>query len=471
VTDAPVLPLWHAFLLSANSTAVGTLVAEVDVAGPPHVVIEVDRDEAAAGVLKTVHLTPGPGPVTVRVPRGTADNTVLRVQVPGPRWEDPTGEVRVTVRIRQRHLPAMIEAGPPLNTPEPQYHDPWAEALPGGTTGQYVTLSSAAPPSSRGAAHVRSTGSDRRPWITVGAVAALLVAVLGTVAVLRAGGSDTPSGSAPGVRTATATSPESYQQVLSALDVALSQPYRDLSATVGGPTLRSAADKASTATKAEVEKLNKVSPPAAAAGAHRQLVESLGRLQYEVSGIDRDRQEGRACTGPSAIALLSQSTAATGLRTASEALKTADAGRPYSVGAFLPATTTPQNRRLDQGTFVKRSAKGGFGAVRVDNTGTRDSVVTLAGPDGRTTLNAVYVRGGASFTVPALPDATYSVYVATGADWDSGARVFTRDCEFRKAAENLSVAATEAAPKTLVVTVDDKAPGLVPVEQASYPAG
>jgi hypothetical protein len=44
----------------------------------------------------------------------------------------------------------------------------------------------------------------------------------------------------------------------------------------------------------------------------------------------------------------------------------------------------------------------------------------------------IYVTHGATFTLNGIPDGSYQVYITHGADWDSGARLFSRNCAFEQ---------------------------------------
>lgn len=60
---------------------------------------------------------------------------------------------------------------------------------------------------------------------------------------------------------------------------------------------------------------------------------------------------------------------------------------------------------------------GVYGELEVDNGSSNDALVVIAKPD-TSPLVAFYVRAGRQFTLAGIPDSTYSIYIATGRDWD-----------------------------------------------------
>jgi hypothetical protein len=73
---------------------------------------------------------------------------------------------------------------------------------------------------------------------------------------------------------------------------------------------------------------------------------------------------------------------------------------------------------------------GGRGELTIDNGGSHDAVVTLS--EGRRPAISLYVRKGKEYTVKGVPDGSYTVFFTGGADWDSAARAFGRDCAFQR---------------------------------------
>lgn len=373
--------------------------------------VEIDASEAATGSMKTIVVPPGPQAITVPIPPGVDDQTVLLW--PGMATPDPaSGQPRdLVVRIAVR--PA---AGGPLSAPLPG--PPWTYPTPVAPAGR----------------------RRRRAW--PGLIAAgVLVLVLGVFVAPslfrimsngpRLGADPSPTAAVPPSPSATPVTGTEYQQVLTTLDAALAPVLQQLAPAHTPVAVRDAAAAAQLAVVSEVDKLRGLAPPAPAQPAHRDLVAGLDDLGSRLGQTASSAASRRLCAGSSAISYLSQSVAAGRIRAAAKSLATADPARAYQVGAFLPPVTADANRRLANGTVVKR-ASGGAGTLKVDNGGRTDSAVSLVPTNATTPALVVYVRAGGKVTVGRIRDGTYQIFLTTGADWDTGLRRFTRDCTFER---------------------------------------
>jgi hypothetical protein len=128
---------------------------------------------------------------------------------------------------------------------------------------------------------------------------------------------------------------------------------------------------------------------------------------------------------------MSRGSGAAQIRSAAGRLATADPAHRYRVGSFLPARTADRKRRLGTGTMLKRPG-GGSGHLTITNGGGVDAVVTMTPFGLPRSVVTVYLRSKGTFTVTGIPDGRYTVYVTSGNDWDSPARVFTRGCNFTR---------------------------------------
>ncbi len=293
---------------------------------------------------------------------------------------------------------------------------------------------------------------------------AVLVVVLALVLVpgllhgnsTRTGAAGTGSASASPVPTP--VSPESYQQMLDALDKALAPLIQGLPAATTPTALQTAAQGLAATLDTEVHTLEGVTPPPAIARANKDLIQGLSVLQVEVTGFATTKT---VCLGSAALAQISQQTgAADMLRTAFKELATADPARAYHVGTFLPAPIAESgDRRLNNGTMIKKIGKSGLGKFKVDNKGDGDVVITLA-PVGSTAATfVVYVRGKANYTVSGVPDGSYNAYLSSGEDWDSGAKGFARRCEQVKFTDPFDFKTTSRTYKVWTLTLDSEAAG------------
>ncbi len=114
-----------------------------------------------------------------------------------------------------------------------------------------------------------------------------------------------------------------------------------------------------------------------------------------------------------------------------------------------------QDRRLDNGQFVRAGSRTGRGELTIDNGSGQDSVVTLA--MNKNPELSVYVRNDSKYTVKGIRDGTYEIFFTTGADWDSQNRTFTRDRTFQRFDERLNFTtietATEVRWRTATITL------------------
>ena len=99
-----------------------------------------------------------------------------------------------------------------------------------------------------------------------------------------------------------------------------------------------------------------------------------------------------------------------------------------------------QDRRLDNGQFVRAGNRTGEGELTIDNNGGKDAVISLA--MNKRAAFSVYVRNGSKYTVKGVRDGTYEVFFTTGADWDSQSKTFTRDRTLQRFDETLSFTTT-----------------------------
>jgi hypothetical protein len=102
-----------------------------------------------------------------------------------------------------------------------------------------------------------------------------------------------------------------------------------------------------------------------------------------------------------------------------------------------------QDRRLDNGQFVRPGSRTGRGELTIDNGGDKDAVISLA--MNKSPAFAVYVRNGSKYTVKGIRDGTYEIFFTTGADWDSQNRTFTRDRTFQRFDDTLNFTTTKTA--------------------------
>jgi hypothetical protein len=293
--------------------------------------------------------------------------------------------------------------------------------------------------------------------LVVGAVLVVLLALALIPGVLRgdnsaktgAGSASTSASPAP-----TPVSPETYQQILDALDKVLTPLLQALPATTSLTAFQNAVQNLEGALKTEINALQGITPPPAVASANRDLVQGLTALDTKMIGYVMTKG---VCVGSAALAEISQQSGpADTLRTAFKELETADPARPYKVGTFLPAPIPipDSNRRLNNGTMIKKISRSGLGKFKIDNKGDGDVVITLA-PVGSTAATfVVYVQGKANYTVSGVSDGKYTAYLSGGGDWDSGAKSFTQNCHQEKFDDTFEFKTTGRTYSIWTITLD-----------------
>ncbi|GAA2498748.1 hypothetical protein [Winogradskya humida] len=372
--------------------------------------IEIPPAEAAAGTVRSLW-SPTHGPLHITVPPGTTDGAVL--------WVDsPSGKVAVTVRVTLPFpAPAPVFAGPPVA--------------------------------------VQRSGR-RNQLIGLGVAAVLLAGCIGVIGAFSGGDDDeepvadtliaTGTTTAPAtVPTTTAPStPEQYAALLTGSDNAIKASFGKLN-TSDNKAFAKAAPAAAASIRNEAGKLRASEPPAGAESVHEDLaqqLESFGDIIEETAGTKQE------CPAASPYASVLQSGWADGIR--ADVKKLTSANGKYRFGTFLPAAPKDQNRRLSNGKYVKRTSTGGLGHLKIENGGD-DTTVSLV--KGKKTVFTVYVRGGKTYTAKGIKDGTYRIYTATGADWNSAKKGFTRDCGFSKFDDTFKFSTTSRTSSIWTITL------------------
>jgi hypothetical protein len=245
-------------------------------------------------------------------------------------------------------------------------------------------------------------------------------------------------------------SPERYQQALTATDDVLAP----LAATFAPATQDAANDLASTTARTmreQADLLQALTPPAAVSLPHLLLLGGLINLSRELDAV-HVAKPGRICAGSAVPPMLAESAPAAQIRSAAQSLATADPVHPYTFGKFLPGLPVPPDRRLGNGTVLKRGDKRGSGKLEIENNGAGDIIVSLT-PVGAAAHTVVYVTGGGKYTVSNIRDGKYDIFVAAGSDWDAASRTFARDCAFEKFDEPLDYSTTSRQYTVWTITL------------------
>lgn len=447
-----------------------------------HLSIELEPHEAVSGTLKTVVLPWSGRVVSIRVPAGIADGSVLRLAGLGPPAADGSPQdalVRVEVRA------TSTRSGSTSGGPSESAHGPSESADP-------VVFASA--PTSAGSSDVTGQqpypplpppGPVRRNTVLIG-VAVTIVALLaccGLPLTLLLSNDDkdgariatvdqtpsatpstTPTPSIPPI------SPQQYQALLTETDQVLKAGFDTLAKAKNPVAVNAAAGELATMAGGQRRKLGEVVPPPTVAIAHASLVTALDDFAATLIDTGAAARSGRVCLGPAAVAQVSRELATARLRSAAQALATADPTQAYQVGSFVPKVTKDTDRRLGNGSYLKRT-RGGLGQLKIEN-GSTDTVVSIV--RGKTTVTRVYVRAKATVTVRGVRDGTYHIYMTSGKDWDDRFKAFSRDCQFERFDDSLKFTTTSRTYTIWTISLRPVPGGnahISPVDPDGFPVG
>ncbi|MEW9552743.1 hypothetical protein [Nonomuraea sp. NPDC050783] len=248
------------------------------------------------------------------------------------------------------------------------------------------------------------------------------------------GGAGTAS-TAPG---ASALTPEAYKAELDGRHEPMADAIAALAGARGVKALDQRVAKAEDTLSGAAESLAALTPPEAVRAQHEAYVTSL-RDFVAALGTTGGKVGARAlCSSSAVLADLGGKLKA--LDEAGEALQQAG---DYPADVVDVKAASRQNRRLDNGSFVRKGALGGRSSLEIDNGAGRDAVVTVM--RGRSKAFSVYVRRKATFKVKGVRDGTYKIYFTHGVDWDRKSKAFTRDCSFERFQKSVTFKTTVTA--------------------------
>jgi hypothetical protein len=229
-----------------------------------------------------------------------------------------------------------------------------------------------------------------------------------------------------------------YAVALTGVNTALGADYTAIVNASSEETLKDALAKLSGDATAELVAIPG-NPPAEAADANGKLTQALNSLAAAASSTSDD-VGSKVCTAGSAAAELTRSDGAGALRDAATALAAADPSYKDTVAKFLPAPIADQTRQLANGKVLRKSS--GPGSLEIDSAD-EDAVVTLTITGTKTPTASIYVRANSKATLSNIPGKTFDAYITSGADWDSAAGKFTRDCSFGKADDTFDFSSSD----------------------------
>ncbi|MCP2352794.1 hypothetical protein [Nonomuraea roseoviolacea] len=239
-----------------------------------------------------------------------------------------------------------------------------------------------------------------------------------------------PSGTAaapPGTAapSASALDPAAYKAELESRRKAMAGAIGSMAGARTVKTLGQRAQKAAEAVESGAAALAAVTPPDQVRSQHDAYVASLRDFATALGGTAGKVGSRDLCT--SSAALTDVGGALKSLDQAGQALQRAG---DYPADVVSVKAGGKKNRRLKNGSFIRRGSLTGRSSLQIDNGGTRDAVVTLV--KGGSKVVSVYVRKKAKFKISGVRDGTYKIYFTHGVDWDGRARAFTRQCSFER---------------------------------------
>jgi hypothetical protein len=416
----------------ASAPPVGGAPGDTDV-----LTVELDPAEAATGVVKAVTLPDGQT-LTMRVPPGVRDNSVLRL--PGAR-PDPAGGAPYDALVRIR-VTGMSAPGGPFLPPYAQQGPYFPPPPP--------------PPTKSG---------NRSKLIIAGAVALVLVLCVGcgvTALVTSSHKSNSTNGSGTGTSTVdspspspspTPLSPDAYQQELATMDTALTPLMQAINAAANAAAIKSAATQLATQISVQRQQLQSATVPANVEAGNTEMVQALTQLESQTEDISTEGSSQGVCVGQTAMSELTASASATAVRTAAQHLAAADPAHAYKVGGFMPApVSAPATKRLGNGTIVKKASKSGSGQLKIQNGGT-DAALSLVPKGTNSAMVTVYVQANAAYTLKNIHDGTYTIFYTAGTDWDPNRKIFTKSCQYQQFDDTLDFATTSTQYTIWTITM------------------
>ncbi|WP_433074664.1 hypothetical protein ACQP1P_27800 [Dactylosporangium sp. CA-052675] len=240
-----------------------------------------------------------------------------------------------------------------------------------------------------------------------------------------------------------------YQAVLTEVDGLLGPAWQKVVGAGNRTATSEAAMALSQAARDSESRLAYLTAPEEAKDGHEHLMRAFSSSSNGFSNLAVTVQRGEVCASSSAVSQVTGSVAANEVREAVKAF-----GSTFTFGAWLPGPAPQQDRKLGNGTYVKKGTLNGSGEFTINNGGGKTDVVVSLVPNGtKAAATTVYISAGQTFKVKRVRDGSYQIYMATGSDWDSGAAGFTRDCHLSKFTDPIEFKTTSRQYTTWEITL------------------
>ncbi|MGH3836839.1 MAG: hypothetical protein ACRDSF_14250, partial [Pseudonocardiaceae bacterium] len=140
----------------------------------------------------------------------------------------------------------------------------------------------------------------------------------------------------------------------------------------------------------------------------RPLRRAIGSLILATGSVLLPVSAASAAPMPQATPVTTQATTVLIRSPDEELAPTRDASHALAAKGALQNYHVEQDRRLDNGQFVRAGSLTGRGELTIDNGGDQDAVVSLA--MNKSPAFSVYVRNGSKYTVKGIRDGTYEIF-------------------------------------------------------------
>ena len=221
-----------------------------------------------------------------------------------------------------------------------------------------------------------------------------------------------------------------YATALARIDRPVSKALAKIASGGGWSSLA----QASAAADAASDQLGKLAVSDAQSADNLALYQALQLVSDELDSLNSgaDGEGDKACAAAIPGVQVKGTAGVTSLAAAVKQLS-ADG---FPAGLTVPKFPAQQNRSLANGTFLRSTDRNGNGRLTIENGGSGNAVVTLKRNGARAL--SIYLRKNGRYTIRGMRDGAYTVYFATGSDWDAKHKGFTTDCDYEKFDKSLT---------------------------------
>lgn len=253
------------------------------------------------------------------------------------------------------------------------------------------------------------------------------------------------AGSSAGGPTAEALSIQEYATRVPSAVGPLQTALKNLDKAKGYKGLAGRVTAVQQATNQAMTALRGLTPPTTIMQEHTSLLIALRQVYSELNATGDQVGRRRLCTGLAVRAKVGDDGGTKALRTVLASIKAKVPGTTLALS--LPPAGQKVGARPANGAFIGSGSRGGRGTLTIENGGSGDAMVALAGTKGGKPAFSVYVRKGKKYTVKGIRDGDYRAYFTGGTGWDPKARAFAHDCQFERFEDPMDYKTTTTATR------------------------